>query len=629
MAQELNFIPPEEAEKLLSQVGDISDKVSDTLEDVASQPAASQYDSTKDPEMHPEILIGEELAECVEKSEAALREAGERLSNMVKRYAQSKNYNPKEMSFEDFIDSDFIDRERAEWIMHNPTTEEDARRKYNKAIIGMGGSAGMSVMTSQFDDDEDEDMSEEEMADRVANLSDSAKRLMAKYEDAETSALSVEDTVESKYDFVYETVRKILTGQSFKKHAFICGDAGVGKSYSVNKCIEDNWDTSPLKKSGFTLTTSKGSIGTSLSSIVAYFYQHKDKEIIILDDADGFLKTGGIDVMNMLKGMLDSDNTMAHPTPIMTPPTIRKMAGKFVAQSRRARESATTISFDKKLLRESNYLELKVNDKVVFSESVTPEDAELLCGAETSRVRESNGTKISTNIFGNYRKFTEALDEVPEDVQDYVDAQGCSLEEAFEDLGYSLDEYADLVANDQMLDTEDADDIGKNGLPETFEFTSRLIMISNLAPNSVDEAFRTRCDVVALTLTHEEFAAHLKVILPGMMQDLETTTDYAITEKIRDTVYGYLCSLIELEGMSMFGKRVVINLPLQFRLIPEFAGTFLTLANQYCRKYKLQLTAETIPTIAIGIEPVLIPNYMMPTLADNQYQGDPNKRRRR
>ena len=343
------------------------------------------------------------------------------------------------------------------------------------------------------------------------------------------------ESAQEKFDTIYDCVCGVLMGNSLKKHFFLAGDAGCGKSFTVKNCFNQNWGASPLRKEGWIYTFDKGSVGKSLSALTAYLYSHRDREVIVLDDCDGFLKSGNDDIMNLLKGVLDTENTLENLQPISTDPNIRSLGGKYITP----RSKKDTLTY--KPVRE--------------------------CRIDS----HFDGAEFVVNVNGH--TFREAADKGPQ-------------------------------------------------LPESFTFSSRLIMISNLSPKDIDDAFRSRCTVYALTLTHKEFAAHLSKIISGMMEELETRLDKSLVRQIRDTVYEWFVSLIELEGKEIFGRKVVIKCPLQFRLIPDFAQFFYVAMMSYIQKYKNDLrqvpSEKKFEVIAQGIQPRVILQ-MLDTLSDSVY----------
>lgn len=55
-------------------------------------------------------------------------------------------------------------------------------------------------------------------------------------------------------------------------------------------------------------------------------------------------------------------------------------------------------------------------------------------------------------------------------------------------------------------------DMRDDDLPKTFEFTGRVIFVSNIALNKIDQAIRTRCMVVDLSMTEQQKIERMEVI---------------------------------------------------------------------------------------------------------------------
>lgn len=384
-----------------------------------------------------------------------------------------------------------------------------------------------------------------------------AKELLQANKSFHEEALTPKQTADEKYDSMYDAVKGIIDGTSLKKHAFICGQAGVGKSWYVKKSFNDNWASSPLKAQGYIYSFDKGSIGKSTTALTAYLYSHRDREIIVLDDCDGFLKSGDDEVLNLLKGVLDSENIVGNLQPIHTNPSIRKMAGQYVTD----RSAKDTDVYKPSVREHLVHINERLLDEGILSVSIDGKEAARSC---------------------------------------------ISLREA------------DMLRGKDKLPP----------VPADFTFSSRLIMISNLAPKEVNDAFRSRCIVIPLVLTHKEFCAHLKDILPGMMKELETSLPKKVVFEIRDTVYEWLSALIELEGQTLFGKKIIIRCPLQFRLIPDFAQMFYMAMVSYMEKYREDLEkiegSKMFSVIAQGIQPRVV-RQMIDTLSDDVYRGDSSK----
>ena len=138
--------------------------------------------------------------------------------------------------------------------------------------------------------------------------------------------LSAEESADSKYNVVYNLASQIFQGRGIKHFAFICGDPGVGKSYSVKEAMKNEFPKGKLAAVGYKTWWDKGDIGKAISSVLAYFYKHREKQVLVLDDCDGFLTNKDPSVQNILKGLLELDNTDKNPAFITSAASIRNKA---------------------------------------------------------------------------------------------------------------------------------------------------------------------------------------------------------------------------------------------------------------------------------------------------------------
>jgi hypothetical protein len=83
-------------------------------------------------------------------------------------------------------------------------------------------------------------------------------------------------------------------------------------------------------------------------------------------------------------------------------------------------------------------------------------------------------------------------------------------------LKAALDSYEDRWvswAKDQMF--------GESDIPTTFKFTGKIMFISNMRLDELDEAIRTRCFKVDLTMTKEQSIQRMRSVLPHVMPDVD------------------------------------------------------------------------------------------------------------
>lgn len=212
-SSEIEELTPEEAQKKLEQEGSITDHVK--LEDPTSVPSYLQYDEKEDPEMEGSFNESLKKGYTLGTNKIKLEEGtinGFKLNDAIKKFIRSKR---AQVSMEDF--DDFYETCKDGFTDYGSNGNKNfCKRAFHNAIEELG----------LLDD-------EVEVAPKKAfdlkKTSKFTQNLVEKYKDFQDAASTAEESAEAKYDAIYDGVANILEGRSLKKHAFICGDAGVGK----------------------------------------------------------------------------------------------------------------------------------------------------------------------------------------------------------------------------------------------------------------------------------------------------------------------------------------------------------------------------------------------------------------
>ena len=102
-----------------------------------------------------------------------------------------------------------------------------------------------------------------------------------------------------------------------KRHIMICGSAGVGKTFSVKEAVLRAVNEGIKFKTQYV----RGTIGKSISNVMAFLYRFRQGYLIIFDDCDDFLDS---DLGNVMKGVFELDA----PTTNTGSVGVRKMAAK-------------------------------------------------------------------------------------------------------------------------------------------------------------------------------------------------------------------------------------------------------------------------------------------------------------
>ena len=335
-------------------------------------------------------------------------------------------------------------------------------------------------------------------------------------------------------------------------------------TFSVKEAMKYDFPQGPLARKGYTIEFNAGDIGKAASAIVAFFYKNRNKKVIILDDCDSFVLSKDQAIQNLLKGMLDLDNTEKNPKMITVAPQIRKLASKIIAADNEALEEGVEVEINQNALREGR-LAVSVNGEEVYNEEASAEELAQFKLVEAAPAKKA--IREHTDYSGLGLLF-----------------EGTGDDDEWEDMS---DEDAEVAAQFAELDNEDPEQI-----PPKWRFASRLIMISNLKKSDLNDAVLSRTLSYELRLTQEEFMARLAQILPHMLTDVETEDSAEVVQYAKEAAYAYLLAAVELanKGGSVGGKPVRIVGKLQFRIIAELAGKWMQRADDYAMKNNIDVS---------------------------------------
>lgn len=156
--------------------------------------------------------------------------------------------------------------------------------------------------------------------------------MLAPIAKAAPEQLSAEMTVDEKYNQLLSKIYDWATTpmepferevskktKGSKRHMMICGSAGVGKTFSVKEAVLQ------AVKEGIDFKTQyvRGTIGKSISNVMAFLYRFRQGYLIIFDDCDDFLDS---DLGNVMKGVFELDAPSTNTGSV----GVRKMAAKNV-----------------------------------------------------------------------------------------------------------------------------------------------------------------------------------------------------------------------------------------------------------------------------------------------------------
>lgn len=420
------------------------------------------------------------------------------------------------------------------------------------------------------------DSAEEEIIERPTFNADDpnadpllVKLMKKKLAQAENATSSVKDVVEEKYYAIFDAAKRLANGRSLKHHVFICGDAGVGKSYMVERAIEEGqaqWRPNPRDREKPEFIGLHGSVGNSMTNILLFFYKNREGKLILLDDADGFITNKDQDIQNFLKACLDPD---MHP--VTTSATIRANANRILQKEWEATQKKlgeSEITVDTSRIHEGT-MACAVNGQY-FEWGVNLEEA-----------KELFNTFGAPETMKRYKESKEKLTRWA------IDADGklkLTESSANPDDGMSDEEAAEFEAiwggerpEDELLDIECPE------IPATWQFKSSLILISNLRLNDVNEAVRSRCQCVELTLTREEFLCRAESIIDKIGVGDDSSNDPQTVAWAKRESFAVFKSILGATGYSGTGfDDVVINIPLEFRLVATMTGAWLARYDRWC-----------------------------------------------
>lgn len=215
---ENEMLSPEEARQKLKDEGSLVDKVRNSLEDPDALPPSLQYDSAEDPEFSEQAVFHEGFKRVFsEKSHLTEKLInGFNVKQAFKDFVKSKGGNVSIKDFDEFYDK--CEEGYSDW-----GTNSNRKRLY-RAFTRNLNKLGVSTESNN------DDFEEEKEPFDITKTSKTTQNFVEMYSDYVDSVDSVKEAVDAKYDAIYDVVANIIEGKSFKKHAFICGDAGVGKS---------------------------------------------------------------------------------------------------------------------------------------------------------------------------------------------------------------------------------------------------------------------------------------------------------------------------------------------------------------------------------------------------------------
>lgn len=295
------------------------DKLLDNMpadEMVSSDLAEEEYNPEKDPDVKEGPTADPMKPHSIEESLSALIKLEKLLTlhegkvESVKKYLQE---NPGKPSYKAYIQwskshgGDFVSSTYFSKVANRIEAKEDFNRQAHvepeaeKEPFELGDEFGElgDILGEMSDDMLSPDMSVKEKYDALFNRV---------YNWASNPKTPLEDQEEKKEG-------------ALKRHAIICGNPGIGKTYTVMEALKAALEVNDTFHTHYV----RGSVGGSESSVFAFLYKFRKDYLIIFDDCDSFLDSK---LGNIMKGVLELDNPFTNTGSI----DIRKRGGKALGE---------------------------------------------------------------------------------------------------------------------------------------------------------------------------------------------------------------------------------------------------------------------------------------------------------
>lgn len=466
-------------------------------------------------------------------------EAGTGRATAIRNYISAVGENG---SFEDFVDSEFN------------TYGENNRASFNAAYKSLLKQQGMAP-SGRSRGGEVEEIVPQQMMNiddiNAADVSDEFKMVASAIDRsvkiASSDGGSVEERVNIKFKRMNNLVRNLCRGRSGKRNVILAGSPGIGKTYTVKQVVSEYYPicTKSEKAVGEgEYSFNSGDIGTSISDVIMFFFTHRHDNLIVLDDCDNFLskKTANPKIANMLKALLNSNPEPMEingKTKYVTYATVPSEIANRLNKRNGFKES-TEIGIDMDALLEEKTIDVYVNGEFVTS---------------SGRLNESEFKSFVNRLH-------EARDEDDFDDEDWDDEDGERDDEG-------------MLSQAGVVEQ----------IPQVFEFSAPLLIISNLDEADINDAVVTRCEVYQLNITPEEFLIRAGQIV----DDLEFGEDSSFTPEekrfAKKMALGGLKLAIDSEKKKIplipDSGPVKINKYLNFRCIIDLAGSFLAACDEF------------------------------------------------
>lgn len=343
---------------------------------------------------------------------------------------------------------------------------------------------------------------------------------------------------------------------------------------TVNRAIQDGqalWTPNRRHSTLPTVVKESGSIGSSFTPLLLFFYKNRHNKLILLDDCDGFVVSTNKDIQNFLKALVGPQ------LPISVSPTILDNANNSLKKefSDKKKESIIEVNTDRLAEGICNVTANGEN----FDFSVSFEEAvELGKAFGYNKLSETNKPRKLINRFGEYGNI-QAIREVQA-----LNQRAADLENAIS-KGF---ERSDMQEDIPMSDGDAVEYVIQN----KWEFDSSIIFVTNLALSEVDQAVLSRCEKSELRLTMLEYLCRAEQILGDMKIGIESSNAAEVIEWCKYEAFA-LFKILLLGTTKYKNWAVNIKAHLDFRLLNVITNKFLIRVNKLWAKEGID---PTIPT---------------------------------
>lgn len=388
-----------------------------------------------------------------------------------------------------------------------------------------------------------------------------------------------EYTGNMKFAQMEQTMRDFLKG-IVPPLTVIAGAPGVGKTYTINKIIDQFCGagaSSNIKRHPIALPNSKDKLiwaaGTSkggISGTLLECFKYRNHCAVIFNDCDRLLNVGA-DGANVLKNVFDSDKANRYTN---VPDSlgggekgpITLLYKKEQHDLDESENKGKLIGINIKALKEDAVLTVTCNGKIIEDTPLSIKEAVSVLKAFGEKpnfkfLNESWASELKESVFD---------DIDPDDTDDDIDTNNTADVDSSDKM---------LNDNDDYVEYSDATGVTK------FFFNSRFMFITNKHKSDLDEAVRDRANLLDIVLTPEEYLARLASVKDKIKCN-DGNNDKSIETPARDIVYRLIKTFIiaAKTGTLFDGKRItIVSNQLTFRM-------YDSAVTKYCKLCEIFLS---------------------------------------